>query len=159
METYRSLKVSECNKERTTPKYIVVESDVIELDHTFYKTAIHCEQQGLPSCLGTFIRSQDVSKDGKISLAELTRSIRHLGVRIGISNEMSFDELVGASAGTQLLSPLLAKISLLNYDNDHHLSVSGVLHDFSDLGGSSISREDIRSRFRLEGRLQEFEVI
>ena len=72
---------------------------------------------------------------------------------------MSFNELVGASAGTQLLSPLLAKISLLNYDNDHHLSVSGVLHDFSDLGGSSISREDIRSRFRLEGRLQEFEVI
>ena len=80
----RPLKVSGSNKERTASEYIVVESDVIELDHASYKIAIHCVQQGLPSSLERVIQSQDVSKDGNISLAGLTRSIRHLAVWVGI---------------------------------------------------------------------------
>jgi len=156
---YSPLKISQCANESLTFEYVAIESSVIELDYALYQTVTECEKQGFPSCLDPLVKYLDISANGKISLPELTRFMRHLVLWLGIDNELASEALLGSTAGAQLLAPLLAKIVLLNYDydNDQHLSVSEVLHDFAVIGGINFSREDIRRRLKAEDFRQKLE--
>lgn len=158
---YSPLKISQCANESLTFEYVAIESSVIELDYALYQTVTECQKQGFPSCLDPLVKYLDISANGKISLPELTRFMRHLVLWLGIDNELASEALLGSAAGAQLLAPLLAKIVLLNYDydNDQHLSVSEVLHDFAVIGGINFSREDIRRRLKAEDFRQTLETL
>ncbi|SVC31351.1 uncharacterized protein METZ01_LOCUS284205, partial [marine metagenome] len=141
IEGYYPIQVSVCS---VTPEYIFLESDVIELDRVIHQTGVVCERDGLPQCAKYFLKSQDASGDSKISQAELNRFFRHLTAWISMSTGASFEEIVGGASATAFLGPLLTKLTFLNYDydNDEHLTLSELLHDFVGLSPTSITKED-----------------
>jgi hypothetical protein len=154
IEGYYPIQVSVCS---VTPEYLFLESDVIELDRVIHQTGVVCERDGLPECAKYFLKSQDASGNAKISQAELNRFFRHLTAWISMTNGASFEEVFGASSGTALVGPLLTKLTFLNYDydNDEHLTLSEVLHDFVDLGPEGITRDDIRGLLRIQDGIEE----
>ena len=157
VEGYYPIKISICSKSEITPEYIFIESDVIELDRVIHKTGKKCERDGLRDCAKYFLQTQDPSSNSKISQAELNRFFRHLTEWISMTNGASSEEIVGASAGTGILVPFLTKLTFLNYDydDDNHLTLSELLHDFADLGPEGITKDEIRDRLRILDRFEE----
>ena len=154
IEGYYPIQVSVCS---VTPEYMFLESDVIELDRVIHQIGVVCGRNGLPECAKYFLKTQDASGNSKLSQAELNRFFRHLTAWISMTNGASFEEIVGGSSATAFLGPLLTKLTFLNYDydNDEHLTLSELLHDFADLGTTGITKEDIRGRLRIQDRIEE----
>jgi len=154
IEGYYPIQVSVCS---VTPEYIFLESDVIELDRVMHQIGVVCGRNGLPECAKYFLKTQDASGNSKLSQAELNRFFRHLTAWISMTHGASFEEIVGGSSATAFLGPLLTKLTFLNYDydNDEHLTLSELFHDFADLGTMGITKEDIRGRLRIQDRIEE----
>ena len=157
LEGYTRIKLEPCEHNELTLDYFLFETDVIELDNIIWQTGVTCEEEALSACLLFAFQSQDISNNGKLSIAEINRFVRHLVVWAGVTNDGSRAELVGTAATTQLVSPLLTKILILNYDydNDEHLSLSEISHDFVDLASTTISKEDMREKLKLLDDVQQ----
>jgi hypothetical protein len=123
--------------------------DAVPAQFTLYYGEILSWIEALPSlragcavgseagCLEAVWSLGDVSGDGLLSLAELSRILRILTQAAAIAHEdgVATEELGMATLGTVLAAPLVGHLVLasLDYDDDGHLSPEELLQDRANL--------------------------
>lgn len=105
-----------------------------------------CQQDGT-QCAQAVMELIDVSKDGKLSKAELTRAIRILAYFAPLLAKqdtwVSIGEISGYVASASLLGPLLASsiIGGSDYNNDGQISLDEIFIDRDMSGLNAVARQ------------------
>jgi len=128
---YQTTKLLSCSNLSNSIDYVLLESDAIEFDKWVYLGKRLCSNNDIIDCLELYIDFADVSNNGELSRAELTRFARFLVNWLTLKGEVEPNERMGAAAVSMLVAPALAELILRNYDydNDDHIALSEITHD------------------------------
>jgi hypothetical protein len=109
-----------------------------------------CGQRDSPDCLQSILDYADVTRDGLLTVAEVTRVFRALGVLIAYAAQpqalLPVENLTVATAVAGFAGPFFAKtvIEGMDYDGDGALSVTELLQDRGDAAGVSAALQALK---------------
>ena len=144
---YKKTKLYKCNNLNNEIDFILLESDAIEFDKLMYSAKTTCQNSKPIDCLREFVNFADVSRNNKLSRAEMTRFSKFVVKWLTLKGELNTAERMGSSAATMIIAPALAEFILLNYDydNDEHIDVKEMTFDIVNIsGGSGLNNKIIR---------------
>ena len=144
---YKKTKLYKCNNLNNEIDFILLESDAIEFDKLMYSAKTTCQNNKPIDCLREFVNFADVSRNNKLSRAEITRFSKFFVKWLTLKGELNTAERMGSSAATMIIAPALAEFILLNYDydNDEHIDVKEMTFDIVNIsGGSGLNNKIIR---------------
>jgi len=136
-----------CSNLNNQIDFILLESDAIEFDKLIYSAKNKCQNSKPIDCLRKFVNFADVSRNNKLSRAELTRFSKFVVKWLTLKGELNLSERMGSSAATMIIAPALAEFILLNYDydNDEHIDIKEMTFDIVNItGGSDLNNKIIR---------------
>lgn len=125
-----------CNS--APPRWQIPHGEVIEFLLSQQALEASCDGSDLARCLGALMEMADVSGDGELSSAEISRAARifvHFTslIAVGDEGESEIDEseVLKAVAGASVAGPALARILALSfdYDNSGGLSLAELAQD------------------------------
>ena len=144
---YKKTKLYKCSNLNNEIDFILLESDAIEFDKLMHSAKTKCQNSKPIDCLREFIKFADVSKNNKLSRAEITRFSKFIVKWLTLKGELNIGERMGSSAATIIIAPALAEFILLNYDydNDEHIDIKEMTFDIVNIsGGSGLNNKIIR---------------
>ena len=147
---YKKTKLYKCSNLNNEIDFILLESDAIEFDKLMHSAKTKCQNSKPIDCLREFIKFADVSKNNKLSRAEITRFSKFVVKWLTLKGELNIGERMGSSAATMIIAPALAEFILLNYDydNDEHIDIKEMTFDIVNIsGGSGLNNKIIRGYF------------
>ena len=137
--SYENQNLYKCNNLNNQIDFILLESDAIEFDKLIYSSKNKCQNSKPIDCLREFVNFADVSRNNKLSRAELTRFSKFVVKWLSLTGELNLSERMGSSAATMIIAPALSKFILLNYDydNDEHIDIKEMTFDIVNITGNS----------------------
>ena len=128
--------------------------------------SIPCIKNDINDCVFGIFKFLDISKNNALSIPEITRGSKLLISFINLSETYDKEDNAYTSASTFLISPLLAKIILLNYDYDNSEDLTfkelfqdrEILIEKKLLDSSGIEFDNDKIRSQIEEIIQSLEI-